>query len=192
MADIILASASPRRRELMGLITSDYEVIPADACEDTDIEDPEEMVAELSARKAAAVEGKNRGRIVIGSDTVVSIDGRVLGKPADRDEAFSMLRMLSGRTHQVFTGVTVIKDGISHTFTEKTDVLFAELSDAEIEAYIETGEPMDKAGAYGIQHYGARFVESVNGDYFSVVGLPVHRLYRLLHENWPDTVEWNM
>ncbi|MBQ9827865.1 MAG: septum formation inhibitor Maf [Lachnospiraceae bacterium] len=190
MAEIILASGSPRRRELLGVITDRFIVMPADADEETEIKDPGAMVAELSKRKAAAVAKDRKDCIVIGADTVVSIDGRVLGKPENEEDAFSMLRTLSGNTHQVFTGVTVVCNDESYTFTERTDVRFSHLTDDEIRAYIGTGEPMDKAGAYGIQHYGARFVEAVCGDYFTVVGLPVQRLYSLLKEHFPETVSW--
>ena len=183
MADIILASTSPRRRELLALVCPDFRVVPAETDEDTDIKEPDMMVAELSRRKAMAVREEHRDSIVIGADTVVAADGKVLGKPEDEEDAYAMLRLLSGRTHQVYTGVTVAVPGREPaTFTERTDVTFAELTDDEIREYIATGEPMDKAGAYGIQHYGSRFVESVRGDYFCVVGLPVQKLYRCLRD----------
>ena len=183
---IILASASPRRRELIGNLNIDFEVKTAD-CEEITIpgERPEDTVKRLSeakARRVAELEGGDA--VVIGADTVVAIDGKILGKPADENEAAEMLRLLSGRTHRVYTGITVIGGGKTVSEYVETEVRFYELTDSQIKRYIATGEPMDKAGAYGIQKYGSLLVEEIRGDYFNVVGLPVGRLDRVLRENF--------
>ncbi len=177
---LILASKSPRRKELLSLITTDFVIKTTD--EDETLPDgisPKEAVETLS--KIKALPFKNGVDTVIGADTVVAIDGKILGKPKDESDAFDMLRTLSGRTHSVFTGVTVISPKGETTFSVETKVKFFELSDYEIRAYISTGEPMDKAGAYGIQQKGALLVESVGGDYFNVVGLPVSKLNKVLN-----------
>lgn len=178
---IILASASPRRRELMSLITTEFEIITSDV--DETIEEgtlPEDAVMQLSFKKAHAVSEMYKGRTVIGADTVVVCDGKILGKPVNRENAKEMLKMLSGRAHQVLTGVT-ITDGNEHdTFCVKSDVKFFELTDAEISAYAESGEPDDKAGAYAIQGKGSLFVEKIDGDYFNIVGFPVSQVNRHL------------
>ncbi len=176
---IILASKSPRRQELLKYITNDFTVKTADVDEKLpDGISPEKAVLYLSEIKALPF--KSKGDTVIGADTVVSIDNIILGKPENARAARDMLRLLSGREHSVFTGVTVIKDGKTHSFCQETKVKFFELSDAEIDSYIKTNEPFDKAGAYGIQGYGALLVEKIDGDYFNVVGLPVSKLSRLL------------
>ena len=179
---IILASQSPRRRELlerMGI--RDFEVLPARGEELADPSlPPAELVEELSRRKCAEVAALRPGGLVIGADTVVSIDGQVLGKPRDRAEAERMLRALSGRQHTVYTGVTVLYNGTAETGSERTSVRFRPLTDGDITRYIATGEPMDKAGAYGIQGYGSVLVEGISGDYYNVMGLPVCRLARML------------
>lgn len=181
--EIILASQSPRRRELlerMGL--TGFQVISPDVDEDLGEElPPAELVSRLSQRKAQAVAAKaGKDALVIAADTVVALEGTILGKPADKLSAFRMLSALSGTRHQVYTGVTVLRGEESYTEYETTDVTFRELSEGEIEDYICTGEPMDKAGAYGIQGYGALFIEGIQGDYYNVMGLPVCRLGRLL------------
>lgn len=181
--DIILASQSPRRKELlerMGL--AGFKTISPDIDERAlDGLPPEELVRRLSYEKAAAVAARADGdSLIIAADTVVALDGTVLGKPADELEAFKMLTTLSGVRHQVYTGVTV-RQGEGHaTEHEVTDVTFRELSEREIEHYVQTGEPMDKAGAYGIQGYGALLIEGIDGDYYNVMGLPVCRLGRML------------
>ncbi|MBQ9815091.1 MAG: septum formation inhibitor Maf [Lachnospiraceae bacterium] len=194
MKKIILASQSPRRRELLNLVRLDFEVIPSDCDEKARADSPEELVKMLSKLKCSDVAGRiirkevlpetasSDGYYVIGSDTIVVFDGNILGKPQDGSDAFRMLKMLSGNTHSVFTGVTVIdtKTGKGKTFYEKTDVKFIDADDEEIRAYVATGEPMDKAGAYGVQGLGAFLVEKINGDYFTVVGLPLSRLLRVL------------
>lgn len=181
--EIILASQSPRRRillERMGI--ERFQIVVPDIEEPMDESlHPAELVMRLSVDKARAVrERRGSGGIIIAADTVVVLDGGVLGKPADALEAFKMLATLSGTRHQVYTGVTVLKEGERITEHEVTDVYFRPLEEAEIEAYIATGEPMDKAGAYGIQGYGALLVERIEGDYYNVMGLPVCRLGRIL------------
>ena len=180
---IILASQSPRRKELlerMGI--RDFETISPNVDESVFHGlPPEELVRRLSAEKSAAVAGRaGEDAIVIAADTVVALEGAVLGKPADELDAFKMLSALSGVRHQVYTGVTVCRGGEKQTAHEVTDVTFRELSEEEIEHYIATGEPMDKAGAYGIQGYGALLIQGISGDYYNVMGLPVCRLSGML------------
>lgn len=177
---VILASQSPRRKELLGLTGLDFIIRVADIDETMDPgATPYDEVARLSREKALAVprEGED---VVIAADTIVVCDGARLGKPKDEADAFRMLSLLSGRDHQVMTGLTVLKGERIETLTEVTDIHFRELSDAEILAYIATGEPMDKAGSYGIQGGAALFVSHLNGDYFNVVGLPVCALTGIL------------
>ena len=181
--ELILASRSPRRRELlerMGL--RQFRIVVSDA--DETVEEgisPAEMVEELSRRKALAVaEQVGQDALIIAADTVVALDGEVLGKPVDEADAFRMLTALSGRRHQVYSGVTVVRGGEVCTGHEVTDVTFRAMDSGEIRRYIRTGEPMDKAGAYGIQGYGALFVEGIAGDYYNVMGLPVCRLGGML------------
>ena len=179
--DIILASHSPRRRELLERMGVErFEVCSPDVDENIGDYPPAELVSRLSRRKAEAVAAQREGGVIIAADTVVALDGAVLGKPADELEAFKMLSTLSGGRHQVYTGVTVLAGDEKHTEYEVTDVTFRELSEQEIEDYIRTGEPLDKAGAYGIQGYGALFIEGIQGDYYNVMGLPVCRLGRML------------
>ncbi len=176
---MILASKSPRRQELLRYITNDFTVKTANVDETLpEGISPSEAVLYLSRIKAAPFENEND--IVIGADTVVAIDGKILGKPLDSADAEDMLRRLSGRTHSVFTGVTVIKNKEYHSFFVETKVTFFELSQDEIKRYVLTKEPLDKAGAYGIQGYGSLLVEKIDGDYFNVVGLPVSKINRLL------------
>lgn len=178
---ILLASNSPRRRELLGAMgVGRYEVVSPGV--DEHIEGnptPDQLVCKLSARKAGAVRALPDD-LVIAADTVVELDGEILGKPRDGEDAFRMLSRLSGGRHQVFTGVTVRRGDEIVTEFEVTEVFFRELTPLEISRYIATGEPMDKAGAYGIQGYGALLVEGICGDYFNVMGLPVNRLRGIL------------
>lgn len=177
---LILASKSPRRQELLKLITEDFTVKTADADETLPPGiRPEEAVLYLSKIKAQPFE--NGTDTVIGADTVVALDGVILGKPKDDDDAAKMLKMLSGREHFVFTGVTIISKGRYKSFYEKTAVRFFDLTQEEIKAYVASGECSDKAGAYGIQGRGSLLVEGITGDYFNVVGLPVAKLYRELN-----------
>ena len=178
---VILASSSPRRRELLTLVGIAHEVRPADIDESYLAgETPRAHAERLARGKASALDAGDA--VVIGSDTIVVVDGDVLGKPKDRVHAATMLRRLSGRSHTVMTGVAVRWRGRMVSGLEEVGVSVRALSDAEIERYIDTGEPMDKAGAYGIQGYGATIVDRVDGDYFAVMGLAVGRLIGLFRE----------
>jgi len=181
---VILASASPRRRELLRLVGIDHEVRPADIDESyLPGERPDAHAERLARGKAEAIAAVAGGNAVtIGSDTIVVVDGDVLGKPRDREHARQMLRRLSGRSHVVMTGVAVSWLGKTLSSVEQVGVSFRDLSDDEIDRYIDTGEPMDKAGAYGIQGFGATIVERVDGDYFAVMGLALNRLAALLRQ----------
>ncbi|HWE41762.1 MAG TPA: Maf family protein [Gemmatimonadaceae bacterium] len=180
--ELVLASQSPRRRELLALIGLAHEVRPADIDESyLDGETPEQHCERLARGKAAALAGQvDRDAVVIGSDTIVVVDGLVLGKPADAADAARMLRMLSGRSHTVLTAVAVARGRRMESAVERVSVSFREIDDAEIASYIATREPMDKAGAYGIQGYGATIVSRIEGDYFAVMGLALNLLVRLL------------
>ena len=183
---LILASGSPRRRELMEMLCPDkLEIVPAVGEEAADPAlPPDALVKALSRAKAAEVAARCAGPddVVIGADTVVALDGAILGKPRDRDDAKRMLRALSGRTHTVFTGVTVLRGGECRCHAERTEVRFRALTDDEIDRYIATGEPLDKAGAYGAQGYASLFVEHLDGDFSNVMGLPLCALGKLLNE----------
>lgn len=212
---VILASASPRRKELLALLEMPFEIITSGIEEKVTKTAPSEVVEELSLQKAQDVMDRVRKEIdlkaesqdkvqknalkedeksgnlqeevlVIGADTVVSIDGMILGKPKDEEDAFQMLQHLSGRSHEVFTGVSLLRFKAGKvdciTFSERTEVVFQSLSETEIKEYIATKEPMDKAGSYGIQAYGAKFVKEIHGDYFNVVGLPVSAIYKHLRD----------
>lgn len=191
MMRIILASASPRRKELLAKLFPQFEVFPAKGEERCTKSGPGEAAMELSGGKAGEIEqeiaaGSLGDCLIIGADTVVALEGRILGKPAGPEDAIAALRMLSGNAHQVYTGITLIlyKGGIRKCiqFAECTDVKFYKMLPWEIEAYVQTGEPADKAGSYGIQGIGGRFVEKIHGDYNNVVGLPVAKLYQVLKE----------
>lgn len=182
MSRIILASASPRRRELMNQIGLKFEVFPSSKEEVLADAGPAQTVMALAAAKAQDVFSQTEDRevLVIGADTVVSKDGVILGKPKNVSDAQRMLGFLQGESHQVYTGVCLITAAGIHSFYEKTDVTMYALSDADIEAYIATNEPMDKAGSYGIQGLGAVFVREIHGDYNNVVGLPVASIWHRL------------
>ena len=188
MNKVILASASPRRKELLMQIGLDFDVCVSTCEEKITKTDPAEVVCELSAQKALDVwqKIKDKKGIVIGADTVVAYDGKILGKPGSEKEAVAMLTALSGHTHEVYTGVTFCyeEDDVEkqHTFYEKTAVTFYSMSQEEIESYVASGEPMDKAGAYGIQGSFAAYVKGIEGDYNNVVGLPIGRLYQEIKE----------
>ena len=184
--ELVLASQSPRRKELLTLLGRSFRVQVASVDETMENLPIEQAVARLSYRKAAAV-GAEADQVVIGADTVVVLDGQVLGKPRDAEDAIRMLKSLSGKTHQVMTGVCLLKGERVLTHTEVTEVTFRPLTDREIHNYVATKEPMDKAGAYGIQGAAARFVEGIRGDYFNVVGLPVCRLGLMLEEILEET-----
>ena len=190
---ILLASASPRRRELLEQIGLPFEVVVSHFEEIITETEPGKVVEQLSAQKAEAVAeslGEPEETLVIGADTVVAAENTILGKPKDAAHAVEMLRLLAGRTHAVYTGVTLILRGASgetarKTFHERTDVSFYPMEKAEIRQYVATGDCMDKAGAYGIQGFCARYISGINGDYNNVVGLPVGRLYQEIKE-WLD------
>lgn len=186
---IILGSGSPRRKEILEQVGIEFEISKACGEEIINRSLPWEVVEELSNQKALEVaqrfvsKADNDEIIVIGADTIVAFGNTIMGKPKDKEDAVRMIQMLQGQTHQVYTGVTIIllnKTGrVTTSFYEKTDVLMYPMSLSEIEAYVETGEPLDKAGAYAIQGKCARYIKGINGDYYNVVGLPVARL---LHE----------
>ncbi len=189
---IVLASASPRRKDLLGKLGMDFTVQPSQWEETTTKETPEEIVVELACGKAREVAeglGYPEDTLVIGSDTIVALGGKILGKPKDEQEAYSMLKSLSGRPHRVYTGVCMLKIFGSYvqenSFEDHTIVEFYPMDDDEIWDYIKTGEPMDKAGAYGIQGIGGRYIRSIVGDYNTVVGLPMARIYHEIKE-WKD------
>ena len=192
MGRIVLASQSPRRRELleqMGIAR--FDIIPARGEEQMDRPlEPGKLVECLALAKARETALQvEQSALGIAADTVVVLEGRVLGKPADEAEAFDMLSALSGRTHQVYTGVALMQGGRTKSASECTDVTFRPLTEGEIRGYIAAGESMDKAGAYGIQGRGALLVEGIRGDYFNVVGLPVCRLGKMLKKFGVDTLE---
>lgn len=181
MSDFILASASPRRKELLEQCGYNFEIIPSE-CEESVPEglSPKDIVEGLAYQKALDVYSMHPDRIVLGADTVVCFDGEILGKPKDEKDAKRMLKMLSAQTHEVRTGFALLGKGVEFVSSEAAMVTFFHLSDEQIDNYIKTGEPMDKAGAYGIQGKGAVLVRSVLGDYFNVVGLPVANVSRAL------------
>ena len=181
---VVLASASPRRKELLGFIYDNFEICVSDVKEETsETLTPEETVKELARMKGAAVSENHSEDTVISADTVVVLDDMILGKPHSKDDAFNMLRSLSGRSHTVYTGVAVFDKENAFTFADKTEVTFYPLSDEEINRYIDSGEPFDKAGGYGIQGKGSVMIQSIKGDYYNVMGLPVALLYRKLKEH---------
>ncbi|MEP6550982.1 MAG: Maf family protein [Gemmatimonadales bacterium] len=180
---VVLASSSPRRRDLLNLIGIEHEVRPPNIDETMrPREVPRRHAERLAREKASAIATRDPDLITIGADTVVVINRKVLGKPRDRDDAARMLSMLSGREHTVVTAVAVSRGRKLRSAIEEVRVRFRRLRDDEIEAYVATGEPMDKAGAYGIQGYGATIVERVEGDYFAVMGLPLVRLVGLMRD----------
>nr|WP_263325559.1 Maf family protein [Neobacillus sp. Marseille-Q6967] len=181
MKNLILASSSPRRKELLENLRLTFTISSSEVDESFDPKlSPEDVVMDLAERKAKVIFQENPNAFVIGSDTIVVADGQVLGKPADEAEAVCMLNTLSGKQHDVYTGVAILSENGITRFYEKTEVWFWELTNQEIESYVQTGEPLDKAGAYGIQGYGSMLVKKINGDYYAVVGLPVARTYREL------------
>ena len=187
--NLILASQSPRRKALMELFSIPFTIRVADIDETMDPEKaPFEEVARVSRAKAEAIP-RTDNDVVIAADTIVVCDGQVLGKPKDEADAFRMLRLLSGRDHQVMTGMCVLRGKLAQVHTEVTDIHFRPLSDQEILSYIRTGEPMDKAGSYGIQGGAALFAEKMAGDYYNVMGLPVCRLGQMLRSIAPELME---
>lgn len=168
---IILASNSPRRKELLSMLGYEFKVMPANCDENIKIKNPKNLVKKLSFLKASCIKTENED-IVIGSDTVVAVRNKILGKPKDTEDASNMLKYLSGKSHTVYTGVTIIKNDTCITKCISSKVKFRKITDQEILDYIKTNEPMDKAGAYAIQGKGSAFVKSIKGDYFSIVGFP--------------------
>ena len=186
---MILASASPRRKELLSMLGIPFVIETADIDETMNPALPAaQEAARVSRRKALAV-SRNPDDVVIAADTIVVCDNQILGKPKDRDHAIQMLHLLSGRDHQVMTGCTILHGEQAESFTEITDLHFRPLSDREIIKYVESGEPMDKAGAYGIQGGAALFCEKLSGDYYNVVGLPLCRLLKTLQKLVPEWME---
>ncbi len=183
----ILASGSPRRRELFANITDDFEVIVTDAEEKYTASEPGQIVKELALIKGrAAVESAGENCVIISADTIVVSEGKILGKPSDRDDCFRMLKSISGKAHCVYTGVTIIDKNVDvtqcRTFCELTKVYVDQLSDEEINKYIDTGDSYDKAGGYGIQGMFSKHIIRIEGDYFNVVGFPVNAVYNVLKE----------
>ncbi len=178
---LVLASASPRRKELLAQAGYEFEVHAA-AIEETrrDDEEPAAYVRRLALEKAQAVARQFPDATVIGADTTVAFQHHVLEKPKDGADAKRMLRLLSGQTHQVHTGIAVVHGGYAEAHVETTDVVFRAIEEAELQTYLDSGDPMDKAGAYGIQGYAARWIPRIQGDYFNVVGLPIAALVKLL------------
>lgn len=179
--NIILASASPRRAEILKTLGYDFLVIPSDIDEDISESDPEEFVMKLAKNKALYVAKNNQG-LIISADTIVVLADQILGKPKDEADAKKTLKMLSGNKHSVYTGICVL-DTYSNKILcdyEKTEVYFDYMSDLEIGEYIKTGEPMDKAGAYGIQGKACKYINRIEGCYFNVMGLPASKLYKML------------
>ena len=189
MTRIILASGSPRRRQLLEQVGIPHEVIISGADETID-GPPDRQAQALALRKAEAVRDiVDNDAVIIGADTLVYIDGKVLGKPDGPEDAFNMLKALQGRCHTVYTGVALFKGDATRSFVDAAQVYFRQLTDAEIWAYIGTGEPFDKAGAYGVQEKGALLVDCIEGDFFTVVGLPVAKLAVALREMGVDIWE---
>lgn len=180
---IILASGSPRRKELLKLIVNEFEVCASDIDEKMDLSlCPGEQVMELARAKADDILKKRPASLIISADTLVYLSDTPLGKPRDRKQAFEMLRALSGKEHAVYTGICICKEKKRILDYEKTSVYFSELSDSEINDYLDTGEYKDKAGAYAIQGYASKFVYKIEGCYFNIVGLPISRLYQHLKQ----------
>ncbi|MGB0347868.1 MAG: Maf family protein [Balneolaceae bacterium] len=192
MLKIVLASQSPRRKNLLTQLGLKFEVIPSNTEEIITSDNPVSIVEELSAQKSLEISKVVDYAYIIGADTIVVFENEILGKPVDKSDAFNMLSLLSNQTHSVFTGVSVVKknDGkilAHHQFVVETKVTFSALTESEIDAYIETGSPMDKAGAYGIQDdWGAVFVKEVEGDFYNVVGFPLNKFYQEMKTLEPE------
>ncbi len=182
MSPIILASASPRRREILEAHNIPFRVEVSEVDESHGDMHPEELVEELSRRKAEAVHKRFPGEIVLGADTVVAIGDKILEKPGDNEDAYNMINTIQGKSHQVYTGVTICSPDETIIFSVKTDVYVKEMKPEEIREYIETGEGRDKAGSYAIQGIFGKYIEGFNGDFENVVGLPGRRVEEVLHE----------
>ena len=184
MEKFILASASPRRKELLAKIIAEYEVVPSTVDEDGILAStPAKLVEKLAIVKAESVATAYPNAVVIGCDTIVELGGKALGKPHNKQEAKEMLYMLSGNTHYVHTGVCVQKENKQTVFVETSEVTFAKLTENEIESYISTDEPYDKAGGYAIQGLAAKFITCIQGCYFNIMGLPIAHLYQVLTQS---------
>lgn len=184
--NLILASSSPRRKELLSLLKIPFDIIVSDIDENINLEnDLDKEIENLSYKKAYAVFKDHQDSIVIGSDTIVILNNKVLGKPKDKEEAKRMLRLLQGNTHTVLTAVTIISKDKHDTFSIKADVTFNHMDEEEIEEYVNTNEPLDKAGSYAIQGDGAKYIKEVNGDYYAVIGLPISEVYNRLKNYMP-------
>ncbi len=186
---LILASKSPRRKEILSNVGLDFEIVVSDT--DESVPDgtlPFDAVMEISKRKALAVQktlgDKAKGKIILGADTVVALNNGIIGKPKSRENAVEILKRLSGNRHVVYTGFTLIRDDFVYSDFESTNVYFRALSEQEIVSYVKSGEPMDKAGAYGIQQLGALLVNKIHGDYFNVMGLPINKISVTLSEKF--------
>ena len=191
----ILASKSPRRREILETMGIKFEIVTADTDESSVLTDPCALVEELSLRKGMAVREKMLAEgcdlsdtVILSSDTVVSVDGEILGKPRDEADAKRMLRLYSGRSHEVVSGICICANGVCHASHEVTRVAFDEMDEETIAYYVDTAKPYDKAGAYAIQGLASAYIKGIEGDYFNVVGLPVHRLYRLYFEIFGENI----
>ena len=191
----ILASKSPRRREILEMLGVAFEVVTSDADENSDITDPHQLVEELSLRKGIAVRDAllAQGRdlsdtVIISSDTIVAIDGEILGKPIDEEDARRMLRLYSSREHEVVSGICLIGKDLQGVTHEVTKVTFDEMDEETICNYVRAAQPYDKAGAYAIQGLASAYIEGIKGDYFNVVGLPVHRMCRLYREIFKENL----
>ena len=180
--ELVLASASPRRRELLTMIGLHFTVTPSDTDEDIPLLAPDEYVQKLALLKAQAVKKDLKNCCVIGADTIVLLNGEIIGKPKDQSDAVSILHRLNGNTHTVYTGLAVLTDDQTQLCYDKTLVTFTAMSNEEILSYVATGEPMDKAGAYGIQGPGGMFIEQIKGCYFTVIGMPLFKLYQMLKQ----------
>ncbi len=178
---IILASASPRRKEILSLLFNEFEIIPANIDESAiSFKNPKKAVCELAKKKALSIFEKYNDSVVIGADTIVVYEKTILGKPKDKEDAFRMLKLLSGKMHKVITGVAIISKEFQTDFFQESDVYFSDLTDNEINKYIETKEPFDKAGSYAIQGIGGKFIEKIKGDYHNIVGFPLNKTYSIL------------
>lgn len=188
MKPLILASQSPRRKQLLEQVQIPFTVVTSqiEEKENPDLR-PEELVLSLASQKAEAVFHHHEDHVVLAADTIVVIDGLVLGKPKNDEEAVQMLKHLSGKSHHVLTGVSIFAQGKKVSFYEKAEVTFFPLTDEEILSYVSSGEPLDKAGSYGIQGLGATLVEKISGDYFTIVGLPIARVVRVLRKEFQIT-----
>ena len=195
MKHFILASQSPRRKEILETLGLSFEIVVADTDEESEEKNPYRLVELLAERKGRAVYEKliAEGRalsdtVIISSDTVVAIDGEILGKPKDEEDAKRMLRLYSGRSHEVVSGICICANGVCHASHEVTRVAVDEMDEETIAYYVDTAKPYDKAGAYAIQGLASAYIKGIEGDYFNVVGLPVHRLYRLYFEIFGENI----